>query len=455
MTNSFGLASVPQPATALIGVGLAAALMTSACTGGSGSTTTPDPTPTSTTASPSSSDPPASKRVDLAEPTFSDPTRITNPLFPKNAGTQVIQLGAEGDEQLRFEVTTLPDTKTIEWNGQLIEARVDHFMAYGDGRILEVAVDFYAQADDGAVWYFGEDVFNYQKGVVHDRDGTWLAGKDGPPGMIMPGDPQVGDVYRPENIPGLVFEEVTVKGQDEPLDGPQGAISGLLIQERLMDGTLEDKVFAPGYGEFRAQVKTLDELYNLAVAVPQDQRKGRMPSELSTLWSGATSVFRGAGSDLTSRLDAMTRAWATYRSGDVPPLLETQMSDALQALDRAVGHPRQPAGVQQAAIDVSQAVLDLQLQYGNRRDVDLNRLALWTRQLVIDADAGYVAGVSGDAATLRAIWDRIDHTVTGARATAVDAQLTDIQAAIGDSDLTGAADIAMGMESRLANLSER
>ncbi len=96
-------------------------------------------------------------------------------------------------------------------------------MAYGDGRILEVATDFFAQADDGSVWYFGEDVANYVDGVLDNTDGTWLAGKDGPPGMIMPADPHVGDVYRPENIPGFVFEEVTVKSVTETVDGPQGA----------------------------------------------------------------------------------------------------------------------------------------------------------------------------------------------------------------------------------------
>ena len=37
--------------------------------------------------------------------------------------------------------------------------------------------------------------------------------------MIMPADPRVGDVYRPENIPGLVFEEVTVKETAAPFRG--------------------------------------------------------------------------------------------------------------------------------------------------------------------------------------------------------------------------------------------
>jgi hypothetical protein len=89
--------------------------------------------------------------------------------------------------------------------------RIHQYVAYSGGRILEVALDWYAQADDGSVWYFGEDVFNYEDGVVADTHGTWLAGRDGPPGMIMPANPAGDQVYRPENIPGLVFEEVTVK----------------------------------------------------------------------------------------------------------------------------------------------------------------------------------------------------------------------------------------------------
>jgi hypothetical protein len=38
----------------------------------------------------------ASRRVDLATPTFSHPTRITNPLFPIKTVEQAIQLGAGG-----------------------------------------------------------------------------------------------------------------------------------------------------------------------------------------------------------------------------------------------------------------------------------------------------------------------------------------------------------------------
>ena len=126
-------------------------------------------------------------------------------------------------------------------------------MAYIDGRIEEVALDLYAQADDGSVWYLGEDVFDYSntKGLIDGTAGTWLAGRDGPIEMIMPADPQVGDVHRAENIPGIAFEEVTIKRINKTVDGPTGPVEGAMIARELHDdGTYSDKVFAPGYGEF-------------------------------------------------------------------------------------------------------------------------------------------------------------------------------------------------------------
>ena len=126
-------------------------------------------------------------------------------------------------------------------------------MAYIDGRVEEVALDRYAQADDGSVWYLGEDVLDYSntKGLIDGTAGTWLAGRDGPPEMIMPADPQVGDVHRAENIPGVAFEEVTIKRIDRTVNGPTGPVKGAMIARELHDdGTHSDKVFAPGYGEF-------------------------------------------------------------------------------------------------------------------------------------------------------------------------------------------------------------
>ena len=145
---------------------------------------------------------PESERVDIAMPTFSDPMNVTNPLFPVSRQESVLLLGQVEGEPFRTEVTLLPETRIIEWEGQQVEVLVSQYVAFLGGSITEVAYDLYAQADDGSVWYLGEDVFDFRDGAIVVTEGSWLAGRDGPAAMIMPGDPQVGDVYRPENAPG-------------------------------------------------------------------------------------------------------------------------------------------------------------------------------------------------------------------------------------------------------------
>src|ERR671911_2334646 len=99
---------------------------------------------------------PESERVDLTMPTFSDPTNVTNPLFPVSLQESVLMLGHVDGKPFRTEVTLLPETRIIEWEGQRVETLVSQYNAFLDGRIEEVAYDYYAQADDGSVWYFGE-----------------------------------------------------------------------------------------------------------------------------------------------------------------------------------------------------------------------------------------------------------------------------------------------------------
>ena len=106
------------------------------------------------------------------------------------------------DSPFRSETTLLPYTGVVVIDGQPVEVLLSQYMAYLDGRITEVALDRYAQADDGSVWYLGEDVYDYEDGTVVVTEGTWLAGRDGPPAMIMPGDPQVGQVFRPRTDTG-------------------------------------------------------------------------------------------------------------------------------------------------------------------------------------------------------------------------------------------------------------
>jgi hypothetical protein len=366
-----------------------------------------------------------SDRVDLAMPSFSDPTSITNPLFPVTEDSSNLLLGTVDGQPFRTEVTLLPNTRIIEWGGRPVETMVSQYVAYLGGRLHEVAYDFYAQADDGSVWYFGEDVFNFRDGAVADTHGTWIAGKDGPAAMIMPADPHVGDVYRPENIPGFVFEEVTVKSVGQTLQGPVGPIDGgLLIEELHMDGNLEDKTFAPGYGEFYTSGGGDTEA--LALAVPTDGASGPVPDELATLTSGALDTFTAAGAGdwpaATATAKRMDAAWDIHRSGEVPAMVEPRMSRSMARLSRAVDD-RNVHRARQAAIDTAQWCLDLQLRYRPAAQIDLARFDLWLAQLMVDASAGDVASMNGDFFTLDYIRDRIEHTLRGADRTRINSQL--------------------------------
>jgi hypothetical protein len=419
--------------------GPANATASTAATGEGGSKTIPQPVvlddiPTA----------PQGKRVDLATPSFSDPTSVTNPLFPVSKQESVLMVGRVDGKPFRTEVTLLPDTRIIEWQGQQVETLVSQYTAYLDGRIHEVAYDFYAQADDGSVWYFGEDVFNFKEGYIADTHGTWIAGKDGPAAMIMPSDPKVGDVYRPENIPGFVFEEVTVKSTDKTLDGPLGTIhGGLVVDELHTDGTTEDKTFAPGYGEFYTAGG--GDVEALALAVPTDAASGPTPAELQTLSSGALDVFDAARSGnwdaASATVEKMSAAWETYRAGEVPKLIEPRMSDALGSLAEAVD-ARDAAQAQQAAIDASQWSLDLQLRYRPQTEIDRARFDLWAARLTVDAAAGDAAAVNGDLFTLDYIRDRILHTLDSADATRVNSALEELQTAVDEEDLAAASDAA-------------
>jgi hypothetical protein len=121
---------------------------------------------------------PRSMRVDLVAPPFSNPTEVTNPLFPISNLSSAILSGRVDGKPFKTETTLLPWTRILQWpDGHRTEALVSQYVAYLGGRIKEVALDFYAQADDGSVWYLGEDVFNYEDGVIVDTAGTWHAGE--------------------------------------------------------------------------------------------------------------------------------------------------------------------------------------------------------------------------------------------------------------------------------------
>ncbi len=397
---------------------------------------------------------PRSARVDLVKPKFSNPTDITNPLFPVSRQARMLLFGNVEGAPLRIEVTLLPQTRIFRERRRRTETLISQFVAFTDGRIHEVAVDHYAQADDGAVWYFGEFVFNYEDGRVADTEGTWFAGEDGPSAMIMPANPKVGDVWRPENICGLVFEEVTAKTLGLTVNGPTGPVSGaILVSELHMDGLLEDKTFAPGYGEF-FNASASGDVEALALGIPTDALATPTPAELQSLSDGADQIFDNAQvgnwAAASAALQSMNSAWSAFRAGNVPPMLMEQMDQTLAALATAVG-AQQRLESRQASIDVARASLDLQLRHRPVPEIDLALLDLWGRQILVDIAAGDRSAVLGDVATLKWIRDRLADDV-GREDDDVDDDLVALRTAATAADLAAASAASAKLRAAVSRL---
>lgn len=184
--------------------------------------------------------------------------------------------------------------------------------------------------------------------------------------MIMPADPKMGNVFLPENIPGFVFEEVTVKAVDQTVPGPHGPVHRAMISEELhQDASLEEKIFAPGYGEFFTG--SGNNVEALALAVPTDVLPGPVPAELRALSNGADRIFAAVKSKnwkaAAVAAEEMSSAWKTYNAtGEVTARLRAPMKRALRGLSSATGS-RNATKSRRSGLAVADAALDLQLQY--------------------------------------------------------------------------------------------
>jgi len=182
-----------------------------------------------------------------ALPRFSHPREITNPLLPLASLKQDI---LENKNEY-IERTAKPDLhKTFKIGDQTIEALVVEDREFADGKLAEVTLDYFAQDDDGIVYYLGEDVDEYKNNKVVGHSGAWLLGKDTQtPGVLMPAHPKVGDKFMSEDVPKITWEKDEVVSVSETVIVPAGTYKNCVkIKEVASDGTTEYKFYAPGIG---------------------------------------------------------------------------------------------------------------------------------------------------------------------------------------------------------------
>jgi len=215
-------------------------------------TVTPTPTNTATpTATVTATGTPTGGMLDIA---VCNPANgpfsltIDNPYFPVVVGQVSVFDGIEDGAQVHLETTVLDQTEVIAG----VTTRVVEERQSQDGELVEDARNFFVQAPDGTVCYYGEDVDEFEGGVLTGHDSQWRAGIGGNlPGIIMPAHPAVGVEYDQESAPGVAQDHAKIIATGEPLTVPAGMFNNTFRTEEttpLEPGVVEHKTYAPGVG---------------------------------------------------------------------------------------------------------------------------------------------------------------------------------------------------------------
>jgi hypothetical protein len=214
--------------------------------------------------------PPARASVPVDPPTFTTPTTIDNTYFPFVPGAVSVFNGkTDGDANVIVDLF-LADTRSFATTGGDVECRELQETEFVAGKLEEISHNFFAQADDGSVYYFGETVDIYDDtGAIVSHEGSWLVGGptlpgDPPetvsvtdPGLFMPATPEVGDVYMPEDAAPAAQEQDTVESVTDKQKTLAGKFTDVLRVHEFgaLDGDVETKWYAPGVGVIRAKAK--------------------------------------------------------------------------------------------------------------------------------------------------------------------------------------------------------
>ena len=182
------------------------------------------------------------------DPVEIDPSRfsaeIDNPYWPMAPGTVWIYRAGEQ----RVEVRVTNRTRSVMG----VETRVVHDVVTENGVPVEDTFDWYAQDDDGNVWYFGEQTTEFEDGKPAGHAGAWEAGVDGAlPGVVVPAEPEVGMSYRQEYYAGEAEDRATVLSVDATASVPYGEFTEALQTEDttpLEPGIVEHKFYARDVG---------------------------------------------------------------------------------------------------------------------------------------------------------------------------------------------------------------
>jgi hypothetical protein len=195
----------------------------------------------------------------FASASFANPTNIDNPYLPLVSGTTFIYEPVPNPDDVVNPVIVTNTIKTITVNGKSVACRQVHDFETDNGVLAEDTLDWYAQDDDGNVWYCGEytSVYSYDQNgniIGVDHTGSWEAGVDGAlPGYVMLAEPASGVCYQQEYLEGEAEDDAKVMRLNAKvtLESNGNSYENCLETKEwspLELGAIEQKFYAKGVG---------------------------------------------------------------------------------------------------------------------------------------------------------------------------------------------------------------
>lgn len=189
---------------------------------------------------------------------------VTNTYFPLDPGQVYTYTSQTPDGLETVVVTVLAETRQVDG----VICTVVRDVVSLDGVLIEDTYDWYAQDNEGNVWYFGEDVSNYENGEFQDKDGSFEAGIDGAlPGIIMLANPVLELPYRQEYSFNIAEDWGKVVAKDVTVTTPYGTFDNCIKTADWNalepDAPMEYKYYAPGVGNVKEEVEGTGEVLEL------------------------------------------------------------------------------------------------------------------------------------------------------------------------------------------------
>src|SRR5437016_6382494 len=173
---------------------------------------------------------------------------VTNPFLPLPPGQTFVYEGHTKDGFVHNDFIVTRKTKVILG----VTCTEVHDVVYLDGELAEDTLDWYAQDNQGNVWYFGESTAEFEDGRPVTVEGSFTAGVNGDkPGIIMEAHSVPGDFYRQEFALANAEDNALVVSLDATVNVPAGLFHHCLKTEEttpLEPDALENKFYASGVG---------------------------------------------------------------------------------------------------------------------------------------------------------------------------------------------------------------